>query len=127
MYNSILSILFFFFIVACSNNSGENSTEQNNSQSTSQQEEDPEAAKGLELMANSDCLTCHRVSETLTGPSYEAIAAKYPLNQQTEDTLTQRIIKGSHGVWGDIPMTAHSDLSDQNARAMVKYILSLKK
>jgi cytochrome c len=127
MYNSILTILFFFFIVACGNNSGENSNEQNNAESTSQQAEDPEAVKGLELMAGSDCFTCHKVSETLTGPSYEAIAAKYPNTEETIDTLTQRITKGSHGIWGDIPMTAHNDLSKEDARAMVKYIMSFKK
>jgi cytochrome c len=115
-------------IVACANNnSGESSTEQNNTGSTTQQAEDPEAAKGLELMAASDCFTCHKVSENLTGPSYEAIAAKYPNTEETIDTLTQRITKGSHGIWGDIPMTAHSDLSREDARAMVKYIMSFKK
>ncbi len=128
MFKSLITILFLIFIVACANNnSGENSTDQNNTQSTSQQAEDPEATKGLDLMANSDCFTCHKVSDMATGPSYEAIAAKYPMNEETIDTLTQRITKGSHGVWGDIPMTAHDDLSREDARAMVKYIMSFKK
>ncbi|MFN2457432.1 MAG: c-type cytochrome [Chitinophagaceae bacterium] len=125
MHKSLI-ILLFFFITSCANNTADNSTEQKPAETTSQPE-DPEATKGLDLIAGSDCFTCHKVSEMSTGPSYEAIASKYRLNEEIIDTLTQRITKGSHGVWGDIPMTAHDDLSKEDARAMVKYIMSLKK
>ena len=41
--------------------------------------------------------------------------------------LAQKIIEGGKGNWGDIPMTAHAEMSKENAQKMVKYILSLKK
>lgn len=87
---------------------------------------DPMIEKGLELVANSDCLGCHQIKETSTGPSYMAIADRYRDKGDVVDTLAQKIMQGGSGNWGSIPMTAHPGLSQENARTMVKYILSLK-
>ena len=86
----------------------------------------PEAEKGLELVAKSDCLTCHKVAEASVGPAYEAVAAKYPDDDAVVDSLSHKIIKGGAGNWGTVPMTPHPDLSPDDAKAMVKYVLSLK-
>lgn len=86
----------------------------------------PEAERGMELIAKSDCLTCHQVVEASVGPAYEAIAAKYPDNDAVVDSLSQKVIKGGAGNWGTVPMTPHPDLSPDDAKAMVKYVLSLK-
>lgn len=86
----------------------------------------PEAERGLELVAKSDCLTCHKVAEASVGPAYELIAGKYPDNDAVVDSLSQKIIKGGAGNWGTVPMTPHPDLSPDDAKAMVKYVLSLK-
>jgi cytochrome c len=41
--------------------------------------------------------------------------------------LAAKIIAGGKGVWGNIPMTAHPTLSVDDAKAMVQYIMLLKK
>lgn len=87
----------------------------------------PDAEKGLELVAKSDCLTCHKVEDQSTGPAYRAIAAKYPANDATIDTLAGKIIQGGSGNWGQVPMSAHPQLSKEDARLMAKYVMSLKK
>ncbi|MDB5017733.1 MAG: cyt, partial [Mucilaginibacter sp.] len=38
-----------------------------------------------------------------------------------------KVIKGGKGHWGDIAMTPHATLSVNDAKEMVKYVLSLKK
>lgn len=126
--------IFFYsamalLIVGCGNseNKTETSTTTPATEATAEAPADPVVAKGLQLVAQSDCFQCHKVAEKLTGPAYEEVAAKYPNNQQTIDTLAQKIIKGGVGVWGPVPMTAHPDLSKEDAETMVKYILSLKK
>lgn len=86
----------------------------------------PEADRGMELIAKSDCLTCHKVAEANIGPAYEAVAAKYPDNDAVVDSLAQKIIKGGAGNWGTVPMTPHPDMPVDDAKAMVKYVLSLK-
>jgi len=82
--------------------------------------------KGQALISKSDCLACHKVDVKVLGPSYKDVANKYPNNAATVNQLVDKIKKGGSGVWGAIPMSPHPALSDDDARAMVKYILSLK-
>jgi len=86
--------------------------------------EDP-ATRGLALIEASDCLSCHKIDAKLIGPGYQEVAAKY--TEADIDHLASKIIDGGKGAWGDIPMTPHPGVSKENAKQMVKYILSLKK
>ncbi|WP_161887857.1 c-type cytochrome [Pontibacter russatus] len=83
--------------------------------------------KGKNLIAMSDCLACHQVDKKLVGPAYEEVAAKYEMNEKNVAYLADKIIKGGAGVWGQIPMTPHPDLSKEDAQEMAKYVLSLRK
>jgi cytochrome c len=82
--------------------------------------------KGLNLIANSDCLTCHQINSKVTGPSYADIAKKYEPTKENITMLAGKIINGGSGVWGTVPMTPHDGMSQEDAEAMVKYVLSLK-
>jgi cytochrome c len=82
---------------------------------------------GLELVAKSGCLSCHLVEEKNIGPAYRDIAAKYEPTEANITMLAAKVRKGGKGVWGEVPMTAHPQLSQTDAEAMVKYILKLKK
>ncbi len=86
----------------------------------------PDYQKGIALVAGDNCLTCHKVDETATGPAYRDVANKYKADDATIAMLADKIIKGGSGNWGAVPMTAHDTLSKENAIAMVKYILLLK-
>jgi cytochrome c len=86
---------------------------------------DVEIADGKELISKSDCLACHKIEEKLVGPAYTLIAAKYPQNQNSVDTLTKKIITGGKGVWGVVPMAPHPAISQADANKMIKYILTL--
>ena len=88
----------------------------------------PDYQKGLELATKSNCFTCHKIDEKLTGPPYREIANKYAGASESEIAdLAQKIIKGGTGVWGNVPMIAHPDISEADAKAMVRYILLMKK
>ncbi len=82
--------------------------------------------KGEALISKSDCFACHKVDVKVLGPSYKDVANKYPNNAATVNQLVDKIKKGGSGVWGAIPMSPHPALSDDDAKAMVRYILSLK-
>jgi cytochrome c len=84
----------------------------------------PDYQKGLQLVSGHDCLSCHTVSEKLLGPSYRSIADKY--DSSAVKSLAQKIIKGGQGVWGQVPMTPHPQVSQADAEQMVKYVLLLK-
>ncbi len=83
--------------------------------------------KGLELIAASDCTTCHKISEKNIGPAYTEVAQKYDHTDENVQYLAKKIIEGGEGVWGSIPMTPHPDVSEADAVEMVQYIFSLKK
>jgi cytochrome c len=86
----------------------------------------PDYAKGLALLAQSDCFTCHKVDEKITGPTYRDVANKYENTEANVKMLAGKIIKGGKGNWGDVMMTPHSSVSEEDAIAMVKYIMLLK-
>ncbi|MEO5999059.1 MAG: c-type cytochrome [Chitinophagaceae bacterium] len=88
--------------------------------------ENPDYAAGLELIAKSDCLTCHKVEEKLIGPAYRDVANKYTSDEKTIAMLVDKILKGGGGVWGPIAMTPHPAMSKEDATKMVKYVLLLK-
>lgn len=129
MKKSIIICSIIAVIIGC--NSGDSSeknttTDTKDETTSTEAAEDPEVTKGLELVAKSDCLTCHKIVEAFTGPSYEAVAAKYPDNDAVIDSISKKIITGGSGNWGTVPMTPHPDISPADAKTMVKYILSLK-
>jgi cytochrome c len=128
-------------VYACGNNAAENQKSTENPTDGVQSENsstpppagaadlssNPVYQKGLSLIAGSDCLTCHKVEEKLIGPAYRDIAAKYENNEANLKYLSEKIIKGGSGVWGEIPMAAHENISQADAEAMVQYIFLLKK
>jgi cytochrome c len=123
-------ISFVVFMVSCGSNSADkkesSDTKQDNSASSSTQSSDPDVEKGMNLVAKSDCLTCHQVEQASTGPAYMAVAGKYPDNDAVIDSLSKKVINGGSGNWGTVPMTPHPSISPEDAKAMVKYVLSLK-
>ena len=83
-------------------------------------------AEGKSLVEGADCLGCHKVEEKMIGPSYREVAKKYENTPENVEMLAEKIIKGSSGIWGDVPMPAHNGLSKENAKFMAQYILSSK-
>jgi len=86
-----------------------------------------DAGNGKALIEASDCRTCHQDAQKVIGPAYVDVAAKYPNTPENVKMLAGKIIAGGQGVWGEIPMTPHPNVSQADAEAMVKYILSMKK
>ena len=133
MFRRQFFIFFFLFIlVSCQNNSSTN--ESTNSavvkEETSEKspQSNPVYTKGLGLVAKSDCLTCHKIDDKLIGPSYKEIAIKYAdAPNDVVTALAKKIINGSVGNWGNVPMTPHPSISQDDAETMVRYILTLNK
>jgi len=82
--------------------------------------------KGKVLISYSDCYICHKPDERSVGPAFKDIAKKYPANKVYIEMLAQKVIIGGSGVWGSAEMDPHPKLSVEDAKTMVKYILSLK-
>jgi cytochrome c len=66
------------------------------------------------------------VERKIVGPSYSEVASKYEATEENYKLLAERVIAGSVGIWGEIPMVPHPSLSQENAEQMIKYVLLLK-
>ena len=80
---------------------------------------------GKNLMLSLDCKNCHQVDKKSIGPSYVDVAKKYQKNPDAGSYLTDKIIKGGSGVWGEVAMAAHPNLKQEDARQIVAWIQSL--
>jgi cytochrome c len=79
---------------------------------------------GYKLIMNNDCGSCHLQNEKSIGPSYLQVAQRYQFEEGAVKKLAAKVIAGGQGVWGDHAMAAHPQLSENDAEAMVRYILS---
>jgi len=79
-----------------------------------------------DLAKNSGCLNCHAVETKLVGPALKEIAAKYAGQADASAYLADKILKGSNGVWGPIPMPPNAAVSPENAKVLADFILTLK-
>lgn len=80
---------------------------------------------GRNLMLASDCQSCHNVNEASVGPSYMQIANRYKNDWQAMRGLAEKIINGTSGNWGEVAMAAHPDMKADEARKIVRWIMSL--
>jgi len=83
-------------------------------------------ARGKELVDGSDCKSCHAPDTKVIGPSYLELIAKYGNDKDAVPVLSKKIIDGGSGVWGDVAMAAHPQISMKEATEIVNWILSLK-
>lgn len=81
--------------------------------------------EGLQLIANSDCVACHKVEEKVIGPAYKEVAERYHGSDTAVSYLARKILEGGAGQWGTVPMTAHPQHNQEEAEKMARYILSL--
>jgi cytochrome c len=127
MKKMFVTLAIALVVIAC--NSGEEKKADEtapDATATAAAEDENKYAKAIELIGSSDCLTCHKVNEKLTGPSYKDVATKYEATDANIDMLAKKIIEGGAGNWGPVAMTPHPTVSADDAKEMVRYILSLK-
>jgi cytochrome c len=84
------------------------------------------AADAQELLKEKNCLSCHQLDNKLVGPAYKDVAAKYKARKDAEAYLAKKIREGSTGVWGPIPMPPNGTVSDDEAKTLAKYVLTVK-
>ena len=115
------------FLAACGGGSSDSEKTSNTTSTPPPAAAAPAKDPGELLIVKSDCIGCHHKENKIIGPAYQEIAAKYPSTDENISLLAGKIITGGKGVWGPIPMTPHAKITEDEAKSMVKYILSLKK
>jgi cytochrome c len=80
---------------------------------------------GNNLIKNSDCKACHQLNAKSVGPSFMAVSQKYINDKNAVGYLANKIITGGGGVWGEHAMSAHPQISKEDATEIVKFILDV--
>lgn len=89
------------------------------------QESEDNVDLGKELMAKSDCKACHQLNKASVGPAFADVSTKYRNDKGALARLSNKVITGGGGVWGEMAMNAHPQLSKEEATEIVKYVLAL--
>jgi cytochrome c len=84
-------------------------------------------AAGQALMQKQGCGACHAVDKKIVGPAYQDVAAKYKGDAGALAKLSQKVKTGGAGVWGPVPMPPNPQVADGDIKALVSWILTLKK
>lgn len=71
------------------------------------------------------CMSCHQVSKKVVGPAFADVAKKYKGDAGAEAHLLGVIKKGGKGVWGNVPMPPHPQVSEADAKSIVTWVLGL--
>ena len=78
------------------------------------------------LATSKNCMACHAVDKKLVGPSYKEVATKYAGQKDMADKLAGKIVKGSTGAWGPVPMPANPQVTEAEAKMLAAWVLTLK-
>ena len=84
------------------------------------------ALADLQLATAKNCMACHAVDKKLVGPSYKEVAVKYAGQKDAVAKLSAKVIKGGSGVWGPVPMPANAQVTPDEAKKLVDWILATK-
>ncbi len=78
-----------------------------------------------ELLIKNNCTACHFIDKRKYGPRLKDVAAKYANDENAVEKLAAKIKAGGTGVWGQDVMPPQPQVSDADALALAKYVLSL--
>ncbi len=78
------------------------------------------------LAKSKNCMACHAIDKKVVGPAYKDVAKKYDGQADAVDKLAVKIMKGSSGVWGPVPMPANPQVSEAEAKKLAGWVMSLK-
>lgn len=84
------------------------------------------AVASPEMVRKYNCTACHAEDKKKYGPTYQQVALKYSDEAGAAEKLAKKIQTGGAGVWGNTPMPAQPRVTDEDALAIARYILSVK-
>ena len=79
----------------------------------------------IQLMEGSDCAACHLMNKKSVGPTYLQVADRYDSDEATIQTIANKIMNGGGGNWGEVAMAAHPQFTQEEAKTIAAYIVSL--
>ena len=73
-----------------------------------------------------NCLACHAIDKKVVGPAFKAVADKYRQDPAALERLALKVRQGGNGVWGVVYMPANAQVSPEESKRLVAWVLGLK-
>ena len=80
-------------------------------------------ATALDLAKRKACMSCHAVDKRIVGPAFKDVSSRYRGQLDAESALVEKVRTGGSGAWGPLPMPPNPDLTEAEARALIRWIL----
>lgn len=78
-----------------------------------------------EAMARKNaCMACHGLVHKQVGPGFAQIAQRYRNDAEAPVRLAAKIRNGSVGTWGRVIMPRQTQVSEADAQALARWVLS---
>lgn len=77
-----------------------------------------------DFITSRQCFACHQVDQASVGPRYVEVSLRYRDRADAVDYLKGRVLKGSTGSWGEVPMPPQA-VSEADAGKIISAILAL--
>ncbi|MGA7180162.1 MAG: c-type cytochrome [Thiobacillaceae bacterium] len=89
------------------------------------------ASPGQKLAEKNGCMGCHLLDRKTVGPAIRQIAHKYAHQKGAEAKLFEKVKHGGgggyrHGNWGDVPMPPNPQVSDEDLKKILAWMLKQK-
>jgi cytochrome c551/c552/cytochrome c553 len=81
----------------------------------------PQESAAALLAGKHGCVACHGLDNKILGPSFRDIAKAYGARTDAQAYLSGKIMTGSSGVWGSIPMPPQT-LGEADAKAIAQWL-----
>ena len=80
---------------------------------------------GKNLTQTLDCKNCHKEDQKSVGPAFILVSKKYAKDPKAPTYLSAKIRSGGSGVWGQVAMAAHPDITQSDLDHIISWIFSL--
>lgn len=78
---------------------------------------------GLAIIRANNCFNCHNFEDKGIGPSFYEISKRYVPTAANISQVARRVREGSSGIWGKVSMPTHPELKQEEAEALVRWVL----
>jgi len=84
----------------------------------------PAAPSARALAESSNCLACHAVDKKIVGPAFQDVAKHYAGKAEAEAALIAKVKAGGQGNWGNVPMPPQDQLTPEQIKTLVDWVLA---
>jgi cytochrome c len=85
-----------------------------------------DAASEAAFAKSKNCLACHAIDKKVVGPAFKAVADKYRQDPGAAERLALKVRQGGNGVWGVVYMPANAQVTPEESKRLVAWVLGLK-